>query len=138
MGEVIDILKNIKTLPKEEKYPFEEAIEDFQQFPENKQNNMLCLISTALFMEIKAGISGEKEYEDAPFFKIVDQMYEGLKPKGCYFCDENIDGNAQEFNRDQKVCLTCRLKIANLLQALGIPSGRVFPYQERKVQKTKL
>lgn len=64
-------------------------------------------------------------------------MYGEAQPRGCYFCDRGIDGNAIPFNYPEttRICLTCQLKVANLFKAFGIEHRSLFPgIAERKLQ----
>lgn len=87
--------------------------------------------------DIRMGLEGELEYKDSPFFEAIDTIYKEYEPKGCYFCDRGIDGNAEPFDypENTKICMTCMLKAANLLKAFGIDPQCLFPgIAERKIQ----
>lgn len=92
----------------------------------------LAMYFTGQFIEeIEKGLTGEIDYEDSPVFQRVDEMYEeaAAPPSGCYFCDRTIDGNGEIFDYPEKtkVCLTCMLKVANVLKAFGIDPKCIFP-----------
>jgi len=89
--------------------------------------------------EIEQGLEGEVNFEDAPFFELVNRIYEESQPRGCYFCDRSIDGNAEPFDypNKTKLCLSCMLKVANLLVAFGIDPDSLFDGMgmgDRKIQ----
>jgi hypothetical protein len=87
--------------------------------------------------EVEKGLKGELDYEDAPFFEVIDRMYAEAQPTGCYFCDRSIDANETPFDYPEKtrICLSCQLKVANLLKAFGIDHRGLFPGMgARKIQ----
>jgi len=96
-------------------------------------------ISSKFVDDVTQGLDGEIEYKDSPFFEVIDKIYEDYKVKGCYFCDRGIDGNAVPFEYlvgETKLCMSCQLKVANLLRAFDITHDRFFPgVGERKIQK---
>lgn len=105
--------------------------------PEVEVVYIVQYLANQFIEEIKQGLEGEIEYEDAPFFEAIDHLYEDAQPKGCYFCDKFIDGNETLFDYPDKtrLCLTCMAKVANLLVAFGIDHESLFPGMgERKIQ----
>lgn|GEM_PF-2053749 len=100
--------------------------------------DVLHYITNKFVHDVRKGLEGEIGYKDSPFFEVVDKIYEEYKVRGCYFCDHDIDGNAVPFDypKTTKICLSCQLKIANLLVAFGINPKGIFPgIGERKLQK---
>ena len=92
-------------------------------------------IVNLVLADVKRGLEGE---EPSPLFQAIDEEYRKAS-KGCYFHDNDIDGNETEFNLDSHLCLFCMVKLANILQAFGISPGCLFPHMsERGVQKTRL
>ena len=77
-----------------------EARKFLQDLPAERVKQVIELIANLLLDEIKAGVVGDIDEDDAPFFKLVDMEYEKVRPKGCYFCDSMIDPNETEFNLD--------------------------------------
>jgi len=105
--------------------------------PEDQVKDVTMFIAGQFIEEIGLGLEGELEYREAPFFEVVDKMYEESQPKGCYFCDRSIDGNEKPFDypNSTKLCLTCMLKVANLMVAFGINPGSLFPGMgDRQIQ----
>lgn len=114
------------------------AREALANMPEDEIVYIVKYLADQFIGEIEQGLEGEIEYKDAPFFEVIDRMYEGAQPKGCYFCDRSIDGNAEPFDYPDKtrICLTCMDKVANLLVAFGIDHESLFPGMgERKIQE---
>lgn len=115
----------------------EEAKTILANMPDEDIQNVSKFLAARFLEEIKQGLDGEIARKDAPFFDLVERAYDEVKIKGCYFCDHDIDGNAVPFDPDKtKVCLSCQLKIANLLKAFDIDHQVLFPGMgERKRQK---
>jgi len=105
---------------------------------EDQAKQIAKLIADKFMEEIEQGLEGNIDYSDAPFFEAVDKMYEESQPKGCYFCDRSIDGNETPFDypNETRLCLTCMLKVANLMKAFGIDPQSLFPgLGDRNIQK---
>jgi len=104
-----------------------------------EERDAIAKYATDLFVrEVHRGLEGEVGYDEAPFFEVIDRMYRNAQPKGCYFCDADIDGNEVPFDYPDstRLCLECQLKVANLLVAFGIDPQCLFPGMgERKRQK---
>lgn len=106
----------------------------------NKEIKALSNYMTNKFLdELTQGLEGEIEYKDSPFFAFVDKLYKqyDAPPNGCYFCDKTIDGNLKPFNfpKETKLCMSCMLKVANVLVAFSINPGTLFPgMEDRKIQ----
>jgi hypothetical protein len=113
------------------------ALDHLQGIDEKKAYKVIRYLAELLLTEIQDGLNGDSE---GPFFKMVDKMYREAKEiKGCYFCDPEIDPNATEFNKDTRLCMFCRLKVANILQAFNIHPSVLFPeIGDRKVQKARV
>lgn len=127
--------ENEKVIKLTPKY-IEEAKEILANLPDDQVGSIMKFIAGQFTKEIELGLEGEVDYEDAPFFGLIDRMYEDAQPKGCYFCDRSIDGNAVPFEDKTKLCLTCKLKVANLLVAFGIDPNCIFSGMgKRKIQK---
>ena len=106
--------------------------------PEDQAEALVKYLAGQFIEEIEQGLEGEIEYEDAPFFEAIDRLYEEAQPKGCYFCDRSVDGNAVPFDypNNTRLCLTCMEKVSNLLVAFGIDHKALFPGMVgRKIQK---
>jgi hypothetical protein len=116
--ETKSALKALKGLSDEEAIALIEALSD--QFIE----------------EIKQGLEGEVDYEDAPFYEMVNKLYEESQVKGCYFCDRDIQGNDIPFDVNTPICMSCELKVANFMVAFGIDPRVLFPAMgDRKKQQ---
>jgi len=116
----------------------EDAKEILSNLTEGQVNSIAKFLSGQFIAEVEQGLEGEVDYKDAPFFELIDRMYEDAQPKGCYFCDRSIDGNAVPFEYPDKtkLCLTCKLKVANLLVAFGINHECLFPgMSKRELQR---
>lgn len=116
----------------------EKAPEILAELPKHEVELIVTYFADQFVEEIKQGLEGEIEYKDAPFFEVVDRLYEEVEVKGCYFCDRSIDGNAEPFDypNTTKICLSCMDKVANFLVAFGIDHTSLFPGMgERKIQK---
>lgn len=96
---------------------------------EEDVNNIMKYIGGKFVAEITQGVVGEIEYEGNPFFEVIDRIYESVKVRGCYFCDPDIDGNETQFNypAETRLCMSCQLKVANLLKAFEIDHETLFP-----------
>ena len=120
----------------------------WNDIPEEKRGDLLEYLINLMLDDVRKGVSGKDE---TPLFKVIDEIYDEYRPKGCYFCDSTIDGNELEFNPDRNICLECGLKVANLLVACGLSKERVEEIMrlfdpglltpdigERPIQKTRL
>lgn len=117
-----------------------EGVEALRALPEKDRMKIIQFIADLMIKEIRAVLDGDKDVADAPFAALVDAIYQENTPRGCYFCDRDIDGNEEPFEYPQKtkLCLTCQMKVANLLQAFGITPRSLFPdMSERKIQTVK-
>lgn len=105
------------------------ARKDLSGLIEDQVKDVAMFFSHQFIEEVKQGLEGEIDYKDAPFFEVIDRMYEDAQSRGCYFCDRSIDGNEEPFDYPEKtkLCLTCMLKVANLLKAFGIDHQGLFP-----------
>ena len=105
---------------------------------EHEVELVITYLADQFVEEIEQALEGEIEYKNAPFFEVIDRIYKEAQPKGCYFCDRSIDGNAEPFDYPDKtrICLTCMDKVANLLVAFGIDHTSLFPAMgKRTAQK---
>ena len=86
-------------------------------------------LTTKFLDSIKKGLEGDFEFAGYPIFEAVDKLYESYEARGCYFCDKNIDGNETPFDYPDKtsLCLSCMLKVADLLVSFGINHEVLFP-----------
>jgi len=116
--------KVIKLTPKY----IQTAKEVLSDLSEDQVKDITMFIAGQFIEEIGLGMEGELEYSEAPFFEVVDKMYEESQVRGCYFCDPSIDGNETSFDfpNKTKLCLSCMLKVANLMVAFGINPGSLF------------
>jgi len=107
----------------------EEAKQVLANLPDEQVGSIMKFIAGQFAKEIEQGLDGELDYKDAPFFELIDRMYDEAQPKGCYFCDRSIDGNAEPFDypNKTKICMSCMAKVANLLVAFGIDPNCIFP-----------
>jgi len=97
--------------------------------PSDKQSLIIRFLVNLMLQEVRDVLDGNKDIADAPFAAEIDSYYEELKPKGCYFCDHDIDGNSIPFEYPQKtqLCLSCQIKVANMLKSFNIDHELLFP-----------
>jgi len=129
--------KIIKFYPKHIK-EIKSALDVLRNIPDEDVRTILAVLSEQFIDEIRNGLEGEVEYNEAPFFAEVDKLYQDAIPKGCYFCDPEIDPNDAPFDfpENAKLCPSCQLKVANILKAFGIHPECLFPgIGERKKQE---
>ena len=115
----------------------QEAQQALTGMNESQAKDVIMYLAEQFIKEIELGLEGEIEYEDAPFFEVVDRMYEDSEVRGCFFCDRTIDGNEIPFDypNTTRLCLSCMLKVANVLVAFGIAPGSLFPgMKDRAIQ----
>lgn len=99
----------------------------------------------AFLADVRDNLEKEEENIENTFYIRVKAMFEdagwsNIVLTGCYFCDGLIDANEQEFNlTDCNLCLTCRIKIANLLQFVNVDPEILFPgIPKRSIQKSNI
>lgn len=98
-------------------------------------DTMMMISLEAVLDAVKEGMKGEV---NPVYAKIREIMFEN-KIESCYFCNDHIDPNEQEFNLDKSLCLFCQLKLANILVALDVNPKRLLPLVgERKIQQTRI
>lgn len=98
-------------------------------------DQLLTLMIHSWLQSVKEGVEGQPN----PIYDAVKKIMNINKVEGCYFCDDSIDPNEREFNLDEKMCMFCQLKVANILVALGIDHTKLFPLAgPRAVQKTQI
>ena len=115
-----------------------EAEETLLSMSQHDRENLAMYFAKQFLNEIQQCLDGEIGYDKAPFAEQVDKMYEEFMtpPEGCYFCDRDVDGNETMFEKNTPMCLTCQLKVANLMKAFGIDPKSLFPFMgERKKQE---
>lgn len=90
---------------------------------------LISHIMAKVMNDIHLGLQGEIGYKDSPFFEAIDSIYqEHTVNKGCYMCDDSIDANAVPFNYPETpLCLTCQLKLANVMKSMGLNPQSFFP-----------
>jgi hypothetical protein len=116
---IIEIKKYLKKITKQEasEHPeFENTVRLLCSMDDKQLENIIQLVSFFLLTEIREGIKGEIDYNDAPFFALVDKEYEKLNTTGCYFCDPNVDMNATPFTGKECLCLTCKAKLDHVIK----------------------
>jgi hypothetical protein len=86
-----------------------------------------------LQMEIQYGLGlidfdspDAPDIEDLHFFNKIEEFYEATEGD-CYFCDSHIDPLDTPYDpRKTPLCMMCRQKLANFVQALGLDPGKIF------------
>jgi hypothetical protein len=117
------------------KYDFKKTDRDekkaLQILSEMAPGDVLDIVShimARVMFDVNQGLDGEIGYKDSAFFEAIDTIYQEHKLKGCYMCDETIDANEMAFNYPfTPVCMSCQLKVANILKSVGINPQSLFP-----------
>jgi hypothetical protein len=94
-------------------------------------------IMKKMIEDLRRGCSGEISYDDSPYWEAIDTVYREYEIHGCYMCDRDIDPNAIPFDFPDttKLCMTCMMKLANILKSFGIDPHSLFPnIGARKIQ----
>ena len=52
---------------------------------------------------------------ETPLFDEINNMYRDAAC-GCYFCDNGVDPNAEEFTSETPLCYMCRLKLTKIAE----------------------
>lgn len=135
-SKILDMNKNKKKKPGQEKRT---AMEILSSMKPQEIKEISDHLTTKFLDSIKKGLEGDFDFADYPIFEAVDRLYESYEPRGCYFCDRSIDGNETPFDfpNKTKLCLSCMLKVANLLVSFGINHEALFPgmADRRKIQE---
>jgi hypothetical protein len=93
----------------------------FEKMPEHDQEAVFNFIREYSLCEvaISQGIveAPMEVIENDELFLFADKVQEiyNEAAHGCYFCDDNIDGNAVDFGPESFLCLTCQSKVGKLL-----------------------
>ena len=74
---------------------------------DDQVKDIAMYFATTFIEEITQGLEGEIDYEEAPFFELVDNLYKEYEVWGCYFCDREIDGNEIPFDPDTVYMCLC-------------------------------
>ena len=145
MGKVIDIKNRLIKKWKEDKTWYREGKEAMDAVGDRYADAIISFTLHCVELDCEIGLSigdyADEEFIDidTPIFNEIDNMYRDAAA-GCYFCDNSIDPNADEFNQDTKMCLICQLKAGNLLTACGFDPCNLFPIlvMPRNIQKTRI
>jgi hypothetical protein len=108
----------------------------------------LCILEFIMdyvIMETRVGLGlvdvpddmEEPDISSLKMFNKIADCYEEAAA-GCYFCSEVVDPNEDEFGPDTRLCMMCKLKLANFTAALGIPAQKVFNGLTARAQKTRI
>ena len=117
------------------------GLEILNSIPREDADAISSFFMAYTIMELRMGL-GLTDHEDVDienlgiFNKIAD-IYEEAAGD-CYFCSEKVDPNADEFGPHTKLCLMCKLKLANFTEALGIKASRVFQGMGPRPQQSRL
>ena len=89
-------------------------------------NGIIQLIMLIVIKECEIGLGLLEEGEDLDlhFFNEIHDVYQRAAGE-CYFCLDN-DPNEIKFDKDTRVCIPCKKKLANFLKTIGIEPGRVL------------
>lgn len=66
--------------------------------------------------------------EDMIFYEKINDIYK-KSVRNCYFCRNDIDPNAEFITRETYICLTCKRKLGNFIESLGVPRDKIFKLQ---------
>lgn len=139
-SKIIDITSR---LPRNECW--QKGFEALSKLGQETANDVISFVFNYVMKELELGL-GLAEFpdgvdEDKTELKIFEQI-NGVYEKfsgGCYFCSNQIDPNADEFGPKSKLCMMCKLKLANFLESLEIPAGSVFKgMRPRRVQRSRI
>lgn len=140
-SKVIDITTILKNRPVENAPWVQDGIDVLNSLHPEDAQAVLQFMLNYTFKEVEAGL-GLVEFEggDDIDLQVADKIAEIYERAagGCYFCSKSVDPNEDEFGPSTKLCLKCKLKLANFTEALGIPSDRVFKGVPKRPQKTRL
>lgn len=135
-GKLIPISRYMKDTCSTEKT----AMNIFSKLGETQSQAVIEYVLKHVLAEMKIGlglVESEQDISDLPIFNQIADLYEQAAG-GCYFCSEEVDPNEDEFGASSKLCLMCKLKLANFTQALGIPPEKVFNGLKARAQKTRI
>ena len=135
-------LKAKSIIPTETDGPDGRAI--LKNLPPDELEAVLNFLLEYVFDEVKLGLGvidppegmEEPDIEDLKIFNKIADIYEAAAGH-CYFCSQAIDPNEDEFGPETKLCLMCKLKLANFTEAIGIPAGKVFNGMKSRKMQTK-
>lgn len=116
------------------------GIKALKSIPAQTAETIINFILSITLAEVSVGLGLEEADDDVnlDIYKKINELYEA-SAGGCYFCSNNIDPNETQFDSDTIICLMCRMKLANFIQALGVDPGRVFTgMRQRKVQTARI
>lgn len=146
MSKIINFksyLKEKETVIKDKWYW--EGVEAFNSVDESISDAIVIFAVRCILAEVEAGLMlgefADEKYIDleTPLFDEIDALYQE-SAEGCYFCDENVDPNDEEFNQFTQLCLTCQLKVANIVTACGKDPTQMslICAEPRTIQKTRI
>ena len=142
MKKVIDFTKILKDIKDAENSAwYDDGIDAINSLDPETANRVMTFLLTYVMTEVRVGLGLVDTEEDPGELKIFDKIqdiYDEAAPN-CYFCNDLVDPNAEEYGPYTSVCPTCALKLANFTTALGIdPQGVFKGMAPRKVQKARI
>ena len=135
MATIFDFSKYLK----DDSNWMEQGIKLVNSLPEETVEELMEFALKCVYGQVRLGLGLIDIEEDieTPVFDAIDDMYEEAAG-GCYFCSRMVDPNADEYGDGSRLCPTCQMKVANIVEALGIPAGKVFKgIPPRTVQKSR-
>lgn len=124
-----------------------EVMDFLESIPHQEADNIVAAIFAMILTEVEIGLklidTGEHDFEEHEFFffdQIEDRFILEQQRNKCYFCNPMIDPNETEFGPGVHLCIFHKLKLANFVEALGIPADAVWPdvRGREKVQKHRI
>lgn len=117
-----------------------------EALPPDDADKIVTAIFGLILTEVEIGLNlidtNGENFDDYEFFffdQIDERFIAAQTQNDCYMCNPMIDPNETEFGPGTHLCLFHRLKLANFVQALGIPVSAVWPHLgHRKVQKHRI
>lgn len=116
------------------------GVKALRSIDEETANEIISFILNMTLAEVRIGLGLEDidENVDLKIFEKIDDLYNEAA-SDCYFCSKEIDPNEIQFSLETGLCMTCRFKLANFVQALGIDPGKVFKgMRTRRIQKDRI
>ena len=124
MSKIIDFDKKLsdyqRKLRDNTDIGFKKAWAVYQDMDPVKRELMIGLLFTIIKSDVSEGLKGE---DHSIFFEEIDDLYDKANDTTCYFCNDNIDGNAVGFDNDTDLCLGCYTKVRSLAKHLQANPG---------------
>jgi len=141
MAYIDNIIDIAEQLNKKNKPPGLKVLESMDS---DMAGQIVSFILNIMMTEVSIGlglIDIEDELDDdidLAVYQNINRLYQEAAGH-CYFCSDEHDPNETEIDSNSIFCMSCRLKLANFVQALGIDPGKIFRgMPQRKVQVSRI